>query len=313
MKKTVSLFFRISITVGLLIFLFFRTPVAKIASVVLQADLRWLIGAFLLFFFLNVLVFLRWFLLLRGRGIHVFPPRLFLSYLVSLFFNLIFPSTIGGDAVRTLDISQHTQRHSSGILATVVLDRVSGFLGLVTVLIFSLLFGHDVFNDASIFLATGILLFAVLVFCGMMFSGRFFGLFASCIPFAGVRGYFEKIHAETKAYKGHRAVLWMSWVISCVTHVGLAFTYYLTARAFGLDYSPVYFLIFVPMITAFSSLPVSIGGLGIRDTASVFVFAKIGIAAEKALAMSLANFGYMFLLGLLGAIGYVFILYRRRV
>jgi uncharacterized membrane protein YbhN (UPF0104 family) len=94
---------------------------------------------------------------------------------------------------------------------------------------------------------------------------------------------------------------------------GLAFTYYLTARAFGLDYSLIYFLIFVPMITAFSSLPVSIGGLGVRDAASVFVFAKIGIAAEKAFAISLMNFGYTFLLGLLGAVGYVFILYRRRV
>ncbi|QAT16612.1 hypothetical protein BU251_02125 [Candidatus Velamenicoccus archaeovorus] len=313
MKKTASYLLRIGITAGLLILLFFRTPLKKIVSIVLQADFYWLLGAFLLFFFLNVLVFLRWFLLLRGRGIHVFPPRLFLSYLVSLFFNLIFPSTIGGDAVRTLDISRHTQRHSSGILASVVLDRVSGFLGLVTVLIFSLAFGYKVFNDASIFLATGILLFLVLVFCGMMFSGRFFGLLAACIPFGGVRGYFEKIHKETKAYKGQRSVLWMSWIISSLTHVGLAFTYYLTARAFGLDYSLIYFLIFVPMITAFSSLPVSIGGLGVRDAASVFVFAKIGIAAEKAFAISLMNFGYTFLLGLLGAAGYVFILYRRRV
>lgn len=313
MKKTASMFLRISITLGLLIFLFFRSPVRKIVPVVLQADPYWLLGAFLAFFVLNILVFLRWLILLRGRGIHVFAPRLFLSYLVSLFFNLIFPSTIGGDTVRTLDISRHTRRHSSGILATVVLDRVSGFFGLVTVLVFSLLFGYNVFNDSSIFLATGIFLFLVFVFCGMMFSGRFFGLLAACIPSAGVRGYFEKIHAETKAYAGHRAVLWASWIISCITHVGLAFTYYLTARAFGLDYSPIYFLIFVSMITAFSSLPVSIGGLGVRDTASVFVFAKIGIAAEKAFAMSLVNFAFMFLLGLVGGIGYVFILYRRRI
>jgi hypothetical protein len=54
----------------------------------------------------------------------------------------------------------------------------------------------------------------------MMFSGRFFSLFASLIPFAGVRGYFGKLHEETKAYKGHRAVLWVSWIISCLTHVG---------------------------------------------------------------------------------------------
>ncbi|MDD5019310.1 MAG: lysylphosphatidylglycerol synthase transmembrane domain-containing protein [Candidatus Omnitrophica bacterium] len=313
MKKISAFFLRISITFGLLVFLFIRSDVRRLWTVILEADASWLLGAFVLFFLLNVLVFVRWLILLRGRGIHVSPPRLFLSYLTGQFFNLIFPSTIGGDAVRTLDISRHTKKHSSDILASVILDRVSGFLGLVTVLIFSLLFGYNLFNDASIFLATGILLVLVVLFSAMMFSGRFFGLCVKCIPFAGVRGYFEKIHVQTKAYAGQRAVLWAAWMISCVAHAGLAFVYYLVARAFGLEYALIYFLIFVPMITAFSSIPVSVGGLGVRDTASVFVFAKIGIAKESAFAMSLVNFGFMLILGVLGGIGYVYLLYRRRL
>jgi hypothetical protein len=146
-----------------------------------------------------------------------------------------------------------------------------------------------------------------------MFSGRFFGLLMKMIPWAGVRGYFNKIHAQTKGYAGHRSVLWAAWGISSFAHAGLAFVYYLVARSFGLDYALIYFLIFVPMITAFSSLPVSVGGLGVRDTASVFVFAKIGMAKESAFAMSLVNFGFMLVLGICGGVGYVYLLYRRRL
>ncbi|MFA5038710.1 MAG: lysylphosphatidylglycerol synthase transmembrane domain-containing protein [Candidatus Omnitrophota bacterium] len=314
MKKTVSFILRISITLGLLIFLFARTDTRQLLTVVKQADGRYLAAAFFLFFLLNVLVFLRWLILLRGRRVKVNPLRLFLSYLVSLFFNLIFPSTIGGDTVRTLDIAKHTGTPSSSILATVVLDRVSGFFGLVTVLVFSLFFGYKVFNDPSILWATGLLLLLVLLFSAVMFSGRCFGLCVKWLPSGSrVRAYLQKIHQETKAYRGRQSALWSAWFLSCLTHVGLAFVYAWVARALGLEIRLVYFLIFVPMISVFSSLPFSVGGLGLRDTASVFVFAKIGVAKESAFAMSLANFGFMLVLGILGILSYVLILYRRRV
>lgn len=313
MKKITSFILRISITIGLLIFLFIRTDIGRLWSVIREADGFYLLASFALFFLLNVIVFLRWLILLRGRSVYVGAGRLFMSYLSSLFFNLIFPSTIGGDTVRTLDISRHAKVHSSAILASVVIDRVSGFFGLVTVLVFSLFFGYSVFNDKSILLATVMLLLLVLVFSGIMFSGRFFGLFLKCVPFPGVKAYLQKIHNETKAYRGKKGMLISAWLLSCLTHFGLAFVYAFLALGLGLRIKFVYFLIFVPMITAFSSLPFSIGGLGIRDTASVFVFSKIGISAEKAFAMSLANFGQMLVLGVLGAVFYVVIFYRRRV
>lgn len=312
MTKKIAFFTRISITLVLLIFLFSRTDMQQLISVVLKSEPHYLIAALILFFILNVLVFVRWLILLRGRGIFVHPFRLFLSYLVSLFFNLIFPSTIGGDTVRTLDISKHTGTHSSEILASVVLDRVSGFFGLVTVLIFSLFFGYKVFNDASILWATGILLLFVGIFFAIMFSTRCFGLCVKWIP-SRIRMYLQKMQAETKAYQGHQSVLWIAWLLSCVTHVGLSVMYAWVGAALGLKIPFAYFLIFVPMITAFSSLPFSVGGLGIRDAASVFVFSKIGVAKESAFAMSLANFGFMLVIGVLGAIGYVLIVYRRRV
>jgi uncharacterized membrane protein YbhN (UPF0104 family) len=89
--------------------------------------------------------------------------------------------------------------------------------------------------------------------------------------------------------------------------------YFFLAEALGISLDPVYFFLFVPIITVFSVIPISIGGLGVRDTTAIAVFAKVGVVAEKAFAMALLNFGFMFVLGIFGGIAYVFGLYRRRI
>jgi uncharacterized protein (TIRG00374 family) len=313
LKKTTSLILKISITLALLIFLFRKTDFATLSEVVKGADTLKMCVALFLFFFLNLLILLRWHLLLKGLAINVKMGRLFLSYFSALFFNLVLPSTIGGDAVRTLDIAHHAKVHSSWILATVVLDRVAGFIGLISVLIVALIFGYGVLNDVSILYVALILFLAVIFLTGVMFSENFFHSVFSFLPFKKLKDYLYKIHEATSSYKQKKEILLWAWFLSVLAHVGLSFVYYITALALGIHLKLVYFIIFVPVITAFSALPLSVGGLGLRDSASIFVFAKVGLMAEKAFALSLLNFGFMLVIGLLGGIGYVFSLHHRRV
>lgn len=297
----------------MLIFLFGKTDLKGLFEVVRHSDGLKMAFAFLIFLFLNGLVLVRWHLLLKGLNFDVGIGRVCLSYLSSLFFNLVLPSTIGGDTVRTLDISNHTKSHSSAILATVILDRVSGFLGLMTVLIISLLFNFRLLGDRTILLATVILCGLVLFVIGVMFSRRFFDFLFVHLPFKKIKEYFYKIHDATSSYRNKGGILWGAWFFSVVIQGGLSVVYFGVAQAIDLHLNFIYFLIFVPVITAFSVLPISIGGLGLRDTASVYLFSKIGVIPEKAFALSLTNFGFMFILGLLGGLSYVFTLHRRRV
>ncbi len=313
MKKFLSVILRISITAVLLIFLFSVTDIARLLGVVRDAHKGRLASAFALFFFLNLLVLLRWQCLLRVRGLRVGTVRLLYAYLSGLFFNLVLPSTIGGDAVRTLDIAGYTGEKSSTILGTVVMDRMFGFFGLFTVLIFSLLFGFRRFQDPSILAAAAALLVLVIFMSGIMFSRRVFRFCFGWMPFARVRDYLRRVHAVTREYRDKKGALAVAWSLSIAIHVGLAFVFLLTAAALGERVAVLYALMFVPMVTAFSSLPFSIGGLGLRDAATVFVFTKVGMSTEPAFAISLLSFGFMFLLGLLGGVSYVATLYRRRV
>ncbi len=313
MKKISSIILRISITLALLVFLFSKTDFRSLSGVIRHCDAGAMLSAFLLFIFLNVLIILRWRLLLKGIGLSVPLERVSFSYLASLFFNLVLPSTIGGDAVRTLDIAGHTKSHSSGILATVVLDRVAGFFGLFTVLLAALIFGFRVFHEKSILLVTSGLFLLMAFLAGVMFSERFFKNVFGFLPFENVKKYLLKIHEATRSFKHKKRILIGAWLLSIVVQGGLSVMYYFLARAIGVTTGFIYFFLFVPVITVFSVLPISIGGLGVRDTTSIVLFAKVGVGASKAFAMSLLNFAFMLVLGLLGGFAYVISLYRRRV
>ncbi len=313
MKKLSSFILRISIAAALLVFLLLKTDLRSLGALLRQADPVFMSGALALFVLLNVIVGSRWAVLLGGIGLKVPFGRVQASYFASLFFNLVFPSTVGGDAVRTIDVARYAGHHSSAILATVILDRITGFFGLFTVLVFSLFFGFGMFREPSILVATFLLLALVVFFCALMFSRGFFAILIKLVPFQRVKEYLRKMQDVTRGYASRKRYLAAAWSLSVVTHVGLALVFYLAALAFGIRTSPIYFLIFVPMVTAFASLPVSIGGLGLRDSACVFVFGKVGLTSAQALALSFTNFAFMLAVGLLGGMCYVVALHRGRV
>jgi len=110
-----------------------------------------------------------------------------------------------------------------------------------------------------------------------------------------------------KSKEGGKAIL-----ISCVSQMVFAFSYYLVAKALHQDIAMVYFLIFVPIICVASAFP-SIGGLGIREVGAAYLFGKIGIESGIAVSLTLINFLFMIAVGLAGGALYVYTLSTGRV
>jgi uncharacterized membrane protein YbhN (UPF0104 family) len=74
----------------------------------------------------------------------------------------------------------------------------------------------------------------------------------------------------------------------------------------------IYFLIFIPMVCVASTFP-SIGGLGVREAGAVYLFARIGIDSGIAASLSLINFLFMVVIGLIGGVFYVTTVSSRRL
>lgn len=313
LKKISPAAFKFAVTAALLVFLLRRIDFGGVFGVFGRADFSKMAQAFALFLLLNILIFFRWRILLAGLSVHVSALQLLRTYLSSLFVNLVFPSTLGGDTLRTVTVSRQAGRHSSGILATVILDRLFGFIGLVTLFGVVVAFNTRVLRDYGIVFAAILLGASVGIISAVMFSARFFRGTVRLVPWKGLREYFYGIHEASIGFRGKKRILFDAWLISVVAHLGLCFMYYLAAQAAHIPLRLVHCFLFVPIITVVSVIPVSVGGLGVRDAAAVVLLGRAGLTPEEAVILSLANFGFILILGLFGGCVYVFNLRRRRI
>ena len=121
-----------------------------------------------------------------------------------------------------------------------------------------------------------------------------------------------RMHFDIMLLKDKQREGWKAIMLSCLSQVTLAFVFFLIAKALHQDIQIVYFLIFVPMICVVSSLP-SIGGLGVREAGTVYLFSKIGVESGISVSMSLLLFLFMVTIGLIGGLVYVFTISSRRI
>ena len=85
----------------------------------------------------------------------------------------------------------------------------------------------------------------------------------------------------------------------------LAVCQYLLALGLGLHLSVSMFLLIVPISGVLASLPVTLNGLGLRETAYLFLFGMAGLGRDEAIALGLLYFLATMIGGLFGVIAFV--------
>jgi hypothetical protein len=304
---------RISITLGLLIFLFHKVHIASIVEIIKGVKLYFFAGLALFYLLLVFLAIIRWVMLLNAANIKIPFGKVIISYSVGLFCNMFLPSTVGGDLVRSFEVFEYAQ-DKSRIFASVILDRISGLASVIVVSFFALVFGYRFVNKPAV-LGTFAILLGITVFVLVVcFSRRVFKIFA--VLFNRLPSLREKLisfNESTVFFRTKKLVLAENLGISIILRIGIILLFYFTAIALGHKSSIVYFFIFVPLIEAISAAPIAIGGLGVRDAAAIFLFTKVGFSSDVAFSMSLINFSLLALAGFIGGIIYVLTLHTRRV
>ncbi|TAN60437.1 flippase-like domain-containing protein [bacterium] len=312
-KKIFSLLLRFSIS-GLLLFILSRKIDYRSTFKVLGTiGPFYLISAAIAFLIIYVVVYYRWKMLLDAQGLH-FPPKLLLgSFCGGIFFNLFLPSTIGGDIARSLDLGAHAKSKSI-VVASVLLDRLSGFVGLTLLAIVSLIFGHKYITEPSVYVAVFIMAFLLGSLLLILFNERVYGFINSSMrKRQGLKEKLRRLHAEIYFFRSKPAVLYLNFFYSVAIQAGSAFVSYLLLRSLHCDIKIIYPLIFTPLVTLITVLPIAIGGLGLRDASSVFFYAKAGVGKDIALGQSLLNFALIVFVGLIAGILYVSTLHYRRI
>jgi uncharacterized membrane protein YbhN (UPF0104 family) len=233
-------------------------------------------------------------------------------FFIGQFCNLFLPTSVGGDVIKALGLTNETKQGAK-VVASIVLDRLTGFVGIVLVASISFFFGHKIVGDTSLIFSIATMAGVSLVLATILFSRRIFTL--ACKVFSSlpkVKDGLMSLHHDIILMRGKQKEFLATVFISMVSQVVLAYDFYLVSRGMHQKIAFVYFIIFSPLVCVVTSLP-SIGGLGVREMGWVYLLSKVGVHQGSAVALSLLNFVFMVLVGLIGGVWYVASFSSRRV
>jgi hypothetical protein len=313
-KKILFFILRLSVSIVLFIFLFKQIDKKALFLNMQTADKNILAWAFLLYLINLVFGFWRWNLLLGTLGVCASLKRRLVSFAGGNFFNYFLPSTIGGDFVRSIDLSLHTKR-TKEVVATVLLDRLSGYVGLEIVFLVALFLGRRLLQ-LKIVLLGAVLITSLLVTLLLFVFNNFFysklNRFLS-LPVTGKFGEaLKSLHEELHIFKNNKLAIIRSILLSVFIQIGSPLASYVVALSLGLRLSFLHFLIFLPIIGVITLLPISLGGLGFKETVAVYCFKKVGVPEDLTLAFSLIGLFIVLTYACLGGLFYVFAIHYRR-
>ena len=311
-KSIFSIVLPCFLSIALLAWVFITIDYKHIWQAIKGSDVRYMSAAGVIFFMINFLIIWRWRILMKAVGL---KPKCLSSmrwFFIALFCNLAPISTVGSDVIRGLGIAQEVG-HKPKVFASIVLDRLSGFAGIVILAAIAFLFGHGIISNKLVIVAIAAMSLISSIIVVMLFSHRVFSF--ACKAFTSwpkVKESLMRLHYDIVLLKGKQQRGWESIIISIAAQIVLAVEFYLTARGMHQHIPLVYFIIFSPIVCVVTSLP-SIGGLGFREIGWVYLLPLVGVSKEMAGGLSLINSAFNIITGLLGGLFYVTTLSSGRI
>jgi len=177
-KNILSFLLRFGLSALLLVYLFHKIDFNKIVLTIKDADSSWLIPAGIIFFALNFILLFRWRIIIQALELKVPFISVLNSFFIGLFFNLFLPSSTGGDIVKVLGLFRDTQEKAK-VVASVVFDRLSGFIYIATISFFIYLFAGKMINDRSVFVSIMILTTLSILLLLVLFNEKIFSFIFS--------------------------------------------------------------------------------------------------------------------------------------
>ncbi|HEU4889402.1 MAG TPA: lysylphosphatidylglycerol synthase transmembrane domain-containing protein [Thermoanaerobaculia bacterium] len=293
---------KLAVGAGLLIFLIRRIELAEVLRTIAEAD-GWLLASAL-----AVSALASVFEVAKFRAACHFriPYRDSTSLVfIGLFLNNFLPSNIGGDGYKLWALRRRSLSGQAAF-AYIVSDRVTGLLSLV-------LLGGAGFLTAMGSGSAGLL------------DGVRLNLGKRWIPIAGalalgvallalilglqpdlrkrVRAWAVKFAAAGRLYLSVPALPTLAY--SLLLHLCRGFALWLICRATGFPVSLSAILQILMLVALVSTIPITLGGLGLREGALAFLLRRCGMSPEAAIAAALISLAVLWLKSLVGAAFFV--------
>ncbi len=264
----------------LLVFL----PVHKLAVALRSIPLTlwlWVLAGFLATHLIGVA---KWRLTLHISNARLTFAQAVRCYFAGLFGTVFLPSVVGGDVVR-MGLAFRIERNRAGILLGSLVDRLLDTISLAVVAGIGVLLlpgaldqrHRGAFIEIAIVFALGLVALFVLVKAVPWRR----------LPFK-VRRLFVKVRRAWRSMASQPQYVLISLLLGIIIQTGLLFLSATIAAACGLHVPFRVWLLVWPLAKLLALVPLTLGGLGIREAGLVALLAPFGIPAALSVAAGLA-------------------------
>ena len=269
-----------------------------------RATALWLLGATALTLGGIVLSAVRWQAVLRAMGVRERLRRLVPLYFAGQFVSNVLPTTIGGDVLRITRLTRDDPgADSADTFASVVLERLTGWLVLPLITFFGLLVNPELREQGRASAVAAIVATGTLVaLVGVILAAdhpRLGGRFAES---EGWTRFVGAVHRGVTQMRRHPAAAVLVVLSGLAYQLVLVVAALMVAAALGfgwLGLTPL--LAFLPAVLVAQVLPIGISGLGVREGAFVLFLTPLGVPAEQAVALGLVLYALNLVVSLAGA------------
>lgn len=288
--KYIKICFNFAVSIVLLFLLFHELHLPNLSATFQHLQYRWLLLS-LITQLLSITIFsVRWSYIMAKLN---FKEKL--TYYIKLnflgsFFSQLLPTSIGGDAIRTVKLASHGYPKWQSISA-IFIDRVYGITGLLILNACTLPW---IVHLLPSFIFYSILSITIIGFFGLMaLSAYKYAYPLNKIKLFNFYGSLSKQFIQT--LKGTHTYRFKLLLLSIIPNLLTFISAYYIACAIQIPISFIDLIAIMPTVILITLIPISFAGWGIRESALVFLLEYFGVIKAQSFSLSII-FGIMMII-----------------
>lgn len=296
--------FRGAVAVALMATIFLKSDLEDVARALRSIGIVPFVTIFAAHVLHVYLLGVKWRLLLPEYGL----KTLIKVILVGFFYSIVLPGQIAGEVMKAYRLGKGSGQ-SEKVASSVLVDKVTG---LIPVLLIGMvgIYGSSL-DVPELILVSMALVTAVGVL--VLFMMRIDWIFKASIALINKLRYvsrrmhkvwalMEMMLIAWRHYLHDRGLIFKSLVAGLALHAPNVLIIYVIAKNIGVSVSLVDWLWVFSAVSVITIIPLSIGGIGIREGAFVGLLAFLNVPQEQALAISLVLLGIQLSGAVLGGV-----------
>jgi uncharacterized membrane protein YbhN (UPF0104 family) len=293
------------ILVGLLVW---RIDWRQVAAAFAQLDVTYWLLALGLYVLTQGVSALRWRMLAATLGLGGRLWDYFSYYFVGMFFNLVLPTSVGGDVVRAWYLGRPDRSSPDGdvqavgrrtaAFLSVLADRVNGFAVLIAVACVATLCCPTALPGWIAGTVAGIGAAGLLGLLALPFLPHLRQVLSARPRLA------RMLDGADLCLRDRRSMVSVT-LLSLVVQLANVVLAWLVGEGLGLPVPPLYYGVLIPLVSILTLLPISLNGMGLREAGTVLLLAPLGIGSASAVTLSLLIFAVYAAASLAGGVFYL--------